>query len=57
MDLIIDEGGHGEKHSKLSRIERERLVLLNIDDSVISIEIKKIPFEDMRSNTGVDSSN
>lgn len=56
MDLIINEGDRGEKYTKLSLGEIKRLVLENIDDSVISIEIKKIPFEEMGPNTSDDSS-
>lgn len=56
MDLLIDEGIQGEKYTELSLGEIKRLVLENIDDSVISIEIKKIPSEEMGSNTSDDSS-
>lgn len=47
MEFIINEGNQGEKHTNLTLDEIKQLVLKNIDASVISIEVKKLPCKEM----------
>ncbi|MGX7223133.1 hypothetical protein [Enterococcus raffinosus] len=57
MEFIIDEGNQGEKYANLSLDEIKQLVLKNIDASVVSIEMKKLPSKETGATDDSDYSN